>query len=96
MEKEKIKILKMAIEKWGKNAQILMALEEMAELSKELLKNINRNSDNKSNITEEMADVYIMLEQLKTIYKISEDDINNIFKEKINKLEKRLKNKENI
>ena len=96
MEKEKIKILKMATEKWGKNTQILMALEEMAELSKELLKNMNRNSDNKNNITEEMADVYILLEQLKTIYGILEDDINNIVEEKINKLEIKLKNNENI
>ena len=96
MEKEKIKILKMATEKWGKNAQILMALEEMAELSKELLKNMNRNSVNKNNITEEMADVYILLEQLKTIYGILEDDINNIVEEKINKLEIKLKNNENI
>ena len=49
---------------WGKNAQILMVLEEMSELQKEILKNINRGKDNIKEIAEETADVFIMLEQL--------------------------------
>ena len=29
-----------ALERWGKEAQLLMVLEEMAELQKEILKNL--------------------------------------------------------
>ena len=39
MDKDYITLLqKSTFDKWGKNSQVLLALEEMAELSKELLK----------------------------------------------------------
>lgn len=57
-----------AIGRYGKQAQILVAIEEMAELTKALCKNINRGEDNLENILEEIADVEIMVEQLKVIY----------------------------
>lgn len=44
-----------------------MSMEEMAELSKELSKNI-RGEHNADALAEEMADVEIMLEQLKIIF----------------------------
>ena len=47
---------------------MLLAIEEMSELTKELLKNINRNENNTAQIIEETADVEIMLEQIKLIY----------------------------
>lgn len=70
--KQKIekKLLQQAIQKWGKEAQLLVVLEEMSELQKEILKNINRGKDNLSEIIDETADVEIMLEQLKYIYDI--------------------------
>lgn len=66
-------ILDKAISKWGKDAQLLMVLEEMSELQKEILKNINRGKNNLDEIIDETADVEIMLEQLKYIYGIDED-----------------------
>jgi NTP pyrophosphatase (non-canonical NTP hydrolase) len=87
MEGYQIALLKKALEQWGKNSQVMMALEEMAELSKELLKNINRNKNNVVEIMEEIADVYILLEQMKIVYEISEDEINNIIGNKIKRLE---------
>ncbi len=59
-----------AIQRWGVSAQLLMVLEEMSELQKEILKNINRGKDNLDAIIDETADVEIMLAQLKHIYGI--------------------------
>lgn len=56
-----------AFKKFGKEHQLVLCMEEMAELTKELSKNI-RGSKNVTNISEEMADVEIMLEQLRVIF----------------------------
>ena len=76
---EKVEILMRAIEKYGDKAQILQSIEAMSELTKELLKNVNRNSENVNEIIEEIADVQIMIIQLIMIYgeKDSEMDIFN-------------------
>jgi len=60
-------IYKKAVKQWGKPMQIIMALEEMSELTKELTKNL-RGKDNTIQVCEEIADVEIMLEQLKVIF----------------------------
>ena len=72
MEKVSKELCQKAIDAWGTDAQLLMVLEEMSELQKEILKNINRGKDNLPEIIEEIADVEIMLEQLKYIFKIQE------------------------
>ena len=51
----------------GKQSQCIMAMEEMSELTKAITKNL-RGKHNVADISEEMADVEIMLEQLKVIY----------------------------
>ena len=56
-----------AVETYGKTSQLVMAMEEMSELTKELSKNM-RGHNNIPDISEEMADVEIMLEQLKVIF----------------------------
>lgn len=61
-----------ALQTWGKEAQMLQVIEEMAELTKEILKNINRKKENVGEIIGECADVEIMLEQLKCCYGIAE------------------------
>ena len=90
MNKEQISILNSACDKWGKNTQVMLALEEMAELSKELLKNINRKENNEIQIKEEIGDVYIMLEELKIIYNISHFEILEVITKKVERLKKRL------
>lgn len=60
----------------------------MTELSKELLKNINKDKQNETEIAEEMADVYILLEQLKDIYNILEDKLSQIACEKFQRWKK--------
>lgn len=65
-------ICQRALDTWGEEAQMLMVIEEMSELTKEILKNINRKKNNVDAIIEETADVEIMLEQLKANYDIAE------------------------
>ena len=66
-----------------------MVIEEMSELTKEILKNISRGKNNIPAIIEETADVEIMLEQLKENYQIS-DAVASYKAKKINKIEQRL------
>jgi NTP pyrophosphatase (non-canonical NTP hydrolase) len=79
---------------YGADSQIMMMLEEMSELSKELLKNINRGKDNIEDIAGEIADVGILLEQMKNIYEISDEKIDEIMDYKIRRLEKKLGDRE--
>ena len=57
-----------ALRVWGKQPQMLQAIEEMSELIKEILKNVARGKDNLNELIEEAADVEIMLGQLKCCY----------------------------
>ena len=61
------RIYKVALAAWGADAQTLMVFEEMAELQKELCK-AARGKDNREQIAEEIADVEIMLEQMKVLH----------------------------
>lgn len=56
-----------AIDKWGEEMQLTVAIEEMSELTKEICKHF-RGEKNLDAISEEMADVTIMLEQMMLIY----------------------------
>jgi NTP pyrophosphatase (non-canonical NTP hydrolase) len=81
--------LEKAIETYGKDMQLNVAIEEFSELIKEICKN-KRGRDNREAIIEEMADCYIMLKQLEIIFDIDYRDIVMISKNKIHRLEKRL------
>jgi len=63
----KTEIYKGLRNKFGDECQIIVAIEELAELQKELTKLLRCNS-NLEAIAEEMADVEIMLEQLKMMF----------------------------
>lgn len=60
--------------------QSLKCAEEMAELQVLILQDANSNYEKVPivDIVEEIADVYIMLEQVKMIYHITDDDIKRI------------------
>jgi len=63
-----------AIDKYGKTAQMDMVIEECAELIQAVSKN-KRGRDNRNNIVEEIADVELMIEQLKLMFDISEQEV---------------------
>jgi hypothetical protein len=58
-----------ALGTWGAEAQIAMVFEEMSELQKELCKKL-RGAKNINEIAEEIADVEIMLDQMKLLFNI--------------------------
>lgn len=64
-------ILQTYIDKYGEDAQCKMAIEEMSELTKEMCKHF-RGNDNLEHIAEEIADVEIMLDQLKIMFGLEE------------------------
>lgn len=82
-------IYQRALKTWGKEPQMMQVIEEMSELTKEILKNINRKKDNINELIEETADVEIMLEQLKCCYNIKEQ-VETYKAQKLLKIEKRL------
>lgn len=79
-EEERIALLTRAIRTYGEPAQIDMAIEEMAELTKALCK-VKRATPGAtttaavSNVIEEIADVQIMLDQLRLIFARSTDEV---------------------
>ena len=72
---------------WGISSQLNMLIEEMAELMVEV-RHIDRGIDSPG-LPGEVADVEIMLEQLKYILAI-EKDVETIKELKINRLKKML------
>ena len=89
------KILKDVVDAWGYDSQIDMMIEEMSELTKALLK-LKRNSKKPkkeqvkfyNHVCEEIADVNLMIKQMKYIF--SSDMINKYEKEKLERLQDRL------
>lgn len=90
-------ILQQAVDTYGKEAQVDMAIEEMSELTKALLKHRRAEKSpeawdyekTRQSILEETADVIIMLTQLLMIYggrEVVQKDIND----KVKRLEERL------
>ncbi|KXS45577.1 MAG: hypothetical protein AWU54_313 [Candidatus Frackibacter sp. T328-2] len=80
---DKWDIYQKAIEKWGAESQFGMAQEEAAELIRAISK-VLRGKE--SNIEEEIADVEIMLEQLRLM--LDEVKIEKEKQRKLNRLEK--------
>lgn len=60
-------IYRMAIASFGAEAQVIMAVEEMSELTNELCKHFRGRTDI-DHIADEIADATIMLEQLRLIF----------------------------
>ena len=83
-------VLVKAIDTYGENKQLDMCIEEMSELIKEICKR-KRGFNNKAEITEEIADVYITLEQLKLICRIEQTAVSNEITRKLNRLTERLR-----
>lgn len=85
---ENKKIYKKAIETYGEHSQITMVFEEMSELQKELCKYL-RGLGVIENIAGEIADVEIMLDQMKLLFNI-ENEVKDFKQQKIKRLENNL------
>lgn len=83
------------IEYYGENHQRFKAAEELSELQTLILQDANKNGKvPKSRIIEEIADVYVMLSQLKTIYQIDGRDIEPVIEYKVDRTLKEIKQNE--
>ena len=78
-----------AVEAYGKDMQLNVAVEEFSELIKEICKH-KRGRDNRDNIIEELCDCYIMMEQIEIIFDISGEELSEVYTNKLNRLENRL------
>lgn len=79
MEKEidfetRVKVYDQAIDTFGVEKQLVVAVEELSELQKEICKALRYQDGgvNTDHMAEEIADVMIMVEQLKRIFRIEE------------------------
>ena len=83
------------IEHYGENHQRYKAAEELSELQTLILQDANKNGKvPKSRIIEEIADVYVMLSQLKTIYCIDGRDIEPVISYKVDRTLKEIEQNE--
>ena len=80
--------LEKAIAHYGAKQQIIVAIEELSELQKELCKFLRSNKTD--DINEEIADVEIMLEQMIMIFS-SRESIDRWKRYKIERLDKRMR-----
>jgi hypothetical protein len=72
-------IFERAIMKWGRGPQMIVAIEEMSELTKELCKDLNQRFDNGQehlmSVCEEIADVQIMMLQMQHMFGFETVDV---------------------
>ena len=79
---------KKVVDTYG-SQQVIVAIEELSELQKELCKAL-RNKSNYDNLVEEIADVEIMLEQMKLYFNILNKDLERMKEHKIERTKERL------
>ena len=93
--------LAQALDHYGIRAQVDMMIEEMAELTKALLKNRRDDVDKHfsvKNIREEIADVKIMLAQMEMVFDAPKNkkkygpNVNEIVAFKVKRLAERIEN----
>ncbi len=86
VRKEKLQAI---IAQYGTRLQIVQAIEELSELQKVLCKHLkSTNPTDITDITEEMADVQVMLDQLRIIFN-NEDQVESNIDFKIKRTHQR-------
>ena len=85
---ERCEVYLKAIWKFGTSLQLLVAVEELSELQKELCK-VLRGEGNSEALAEEMADVTIMMEQLRLIFGV-DDEVCEAMDAKIERLKEKV------
>ena len=82
-----VKIMQTALDQWGLNAQVGQTIEECAELIVVLQKYINRTERPEvDDILGEIADVEMMLAQMRLVLGIDDDALRKRIEEKFERL----------
>jgi hypothetical protein len=86
-----LNVLQKAIEVWGEDSQIDVAIGELAELIDVIIKE-RKNQKNIIDVVHEIADAHICLDQLKLIFGLEAYD--DVYTHAITRLEMKLSNPE--
>lgn len=70
---KRVEVYAEAIDHYGIENQLYKAVEEMSELTKEIMKSFRPGETTVDKIAEELADTIITLEQVQIIFGINED-----------------------
>lgn len=82
------KILLDAIHTWGGRVQEDIAIEEMSELIKAIIKHRRKPGEaHRQEMVEEIADVWIMLDQLEIMY-CQDGELQSFIEKKVERLDK--------
>lgn len=80
-----------ALEKYNKQTQMIIAIEELSELTFELCKSLRYSNFNvNNNMKTELADCIIMIEQIRQTYNINIVELQIEIYKKINRLYNRI------
>ena len=79
------------IETFGKEAQMVVAIEELAELQQEITKKLRHKKGTVFGLVEEIADVEIMIDQLKVMFNIGDKELATERNYKINRTLEKIK-----
>ena len=86
--------IKMILKHYGDEHQRIKACEELAELQVEIFHNssidVIGSNDTYNKVVSEIADVYIMLEQVVKIYDIKKHDVDDAMVQKLRRTEDRI------
>lgn len=77
-----------ALDAYGPDVQLTVALEELSEAQKEICKML-RGMGNIENLAEEIADAEIMLEQVKNMFNI-EELVDEVAEKKLDRLQRKI------
>lgn len=99
MEKKYLETYNKCIETWGIDSEIRLCVEEMSELTKELMKyyrygEMNCSKELKDHIIEEIADVQNTVDQMQNIF--GEEAVNEVREKKMERLNKRLNEEQTL
>lgn len=83
--KPDVETILQSIDAFGKQHQSIVCIEEPSELIKAITKLLRKPSGETTNLTEEMADVYICLIMLQKMYNIEDEDIQQWLDYKTNR-----------
>jgi len=70
---------------YGKQAQLIQAMEELGELTQAIARRMNKKTFKTDELYSEMADVYIMLEQVKYLELMNQDELEDMIDYKIDR-----------
>lgn len=83
------KFLKSAIEFFGESKQESVCIEEMAELTQQICKFlIDHPNKSREKLVEEYTDVLIMLNQMRIIFGITDEEVEKVRTFKLTRLQK--------